>query len=166
MGFIQKLFSGGASEVINAIGNTLDKLITTRGEKVQFELELKKADYQYDIDTKNLALEEQKMLIGDIDSARKRDADVQTSPNASPLSKNVPPILAMGTTLLTFSLFGILMFYDNAVSQDRREITIYVLGVLSAILTQVFGFYFGSSQGSVDKNSTIRSLNESLMKEK
>src|SRR5450631_2739193 len=110
MGFIQKLFSGGASELINAIGNTLDKVITTRGEKMQLELELKKADQQYEIDVKNLVLEEQKMLIGDTDSARKRDTDIQTSPNASHLSKNVPPILAMGTTLLTFTLFGLLMF--------------------------------------------------------
>jgi hypothetical protein len=33
-----------------------------------------------------------------------------------------------------------------------------LLGVLSTILTQVFSFYFGSSQGSVDKNKTIADM--------
>jgi len=28
MGFIQKLFSGSAAEVINAVGNSLDKVVT------------------------------------------------------------------------------------------------------------------------------------------
>lgn len=160
MGFIQKLFSGGASEVINAVGNTLDKVITTRGEKLHLELELKKAIQQYEVDMKSLSIEDDKLRLNDIDSARRRDATVQTSTNATGLGKNIPPILALGTTLLTFTIFGLLMFHDKTISQEGREITLYILGVLSAVLTQVFGFYFGSSQGSADKNSTIRSLME------
>src|SRR6185295_2927957 len=124
MGFIQKLFSGSASDVINAVGNTLDKVITTRGEKLQLELELTKAKQQFEADMKNLSIEEEKVRVGDIDSARRRDADVQTSANASRLGKNVPPILALGTTLLTFTLFGMLMFYGKTITQERREITL------------------------------------------
>ena len=160
MGFIQKLFSGGASEVINAVGNTLDKVITTRGEKLHLELELAKARQQFEVDMKNLSIEDDKVMMGDIDSARRHDAEVQTSANATRLGKNVPPILALGTTLLTFTLFGMLMFHEKTMSQEMREITLYILGVLSGVLTQVFGFYFGSSQGSADKNLTIRSLTE------
>ena len=156
MGFIQKLFSGEAGSVINAVGTVLGKVITTEGERMQIALELKKAERQFEVDMKNLSLEEQRVILGDIDSARKRDQEVQISAHATKLGKNVPPILAIGTTLLTFTLFGILMFYDKSLGQDRREITIYILGVLSAVLTQIFGFYFGSSQGSMEKNSTIR----------
>jgi len=38
---------------------------------------------------------------------------------------------------------------------EVKDVVLYVLGVLSAILTQVFSFYFGSFQGSSDKNKTI-----------
>lgn len=158
MSFIQKLLSGSAGEVITAVGTTLDKLITTPGERMQLELEMKKAGQQYDMDMKRLSVEEEKVFMADRDSARRRDADVQGSPNATRLSKNVSAILALGTTVLTFSLFGLLIFNGESIDQDRREITIYILGVLSAVLTQVFGFYFGSSQGSAEKNATIKEL--------
>jgi len=127
---------------------------------LQLELELTKARQQFEVDMKNLALEDDKIRFGNVDSARRRDAAVQTSANASRLGKNVPPFLALGTTILTFILFGMLMFYGKTITQERRGITLYILGVLSAVLTQIFGFYYGSSQGSAEKNSMIRSLTE------
>ncbi|HTJ50682.1 MAG TPA: hypothetical protein VL443_14570 [Cyclobacteriaceae bacterium] len=163
MGFIQNLFSGGASQVIDSVGNVLDKVVTTKSEKLQLELELKKADHQFELDTQNLALEDKKAILGDIDSARKRDSEVQASANASNLSKNVSPILALGGTLLTFGLFGWLMFgkWDDT-DQNKKEIILYVLGVLSGILTQVFSYYFGSSLGSKAKTDIIQNMNENM----
>lgn len=163
MGFIQNLFSGGASQVINSVGDVLDKVVTTKGEKLQLELEMKKAENQYNLDIANLSLEERKAVLGDVDSARRRDSEVQTSANATTLAKNVSPVLALGTTILTFSLFGMLIFYDTAIEATKRDIVIYILGVLSAILTQIFGFYFGSSMGSADKARTIQDLQSKMM---
>ena len=167
MGFIQNLFSGGASQVINSVGSVLDKVITTKGEKMQLELEMKKADNQYTLDMANLSLEERKALLGDVASARTMNAAVQESANATQLAKNVSPILALGGTLLTFTLFGWLMFgtWDPRDS-DKKEIVLYVLGVLSGILSQVFGYYFGSSQGSADKSKSIQVMNEKMMQAK
>ena len=156
MGFIQNLFSGGASQVIDSVGNVLDKVVTTKSEKLQLELELKKADHQFELDTQNLALE-------DIDSARKRDSDVQASANASTLAKNVSPILALGGVFLTFALFALLMFGTwNPEDTHKKEIVLYVLGVLSGILTQVFSYYFGSSLGSKAKTDIIQNMNENM----
>ena len=36
MGFLSNIFPGGASSVIDSIGNTLYKVITTKGEKMQY----------------------------------------------------------------------------------------------------------------------------------
>ena|SRR5258708_2100448 len=164
MGFIQKLFSGGAGEVINAVGNVLDKVVTTKGEKMQLDLEMKKADHQYEIDMQNLSLEDRKAMLGDVDSARKRDAEVQTSASATKLAKNVSPILALGGALLTFGLFGWLMFGPwKPEDHDKKEVVLYVLGVLSGILTQVFSYYFGSSQGSAAKTDLIQSMHENMV---
>jgi hypothetical protein len=158
MSFITNLFAGGASQLVDSVGNVLDKVVTTKGDKMQLENELKKADNDYQISMKTLDLQGQQAVLADVDSARKRDAAVEESANASKLSKNTPPYLAIGTTVLTFALFYYLMFYPGEIQQSKREVILYILGVLSAILTQVFSFYFGSSQGSQAKNATIERM--------
>ena len=167
MGFIQNLFSGGASQVINSVGNVLDKVVTTKGEKMQLDLEMKKADHQYEIDMQNLSLEDKKAMLGDLASARESNQKVQESPYATKLAKNVSPILALGGSLLCFSLFGWLMFGTwNSEDQSKKEVILYVLGVLSGILTQVFSYYFGSSQGSAAKSDIIHSMHNNMMADK
>ena len=163
MGFLSDLFSGGASTLVDSVGNAIDKLTTTKEEKLQLDLEMKKADWQFQTDMKKLSVEEKQLVYQDIDSARKMSSEVQTSANATKLSKNVGPFLALGTVLLTFSLFLLVIFYNKifgkeALDPTTKDIIIYILGVLSAILGQIFSFYFGSSQGSADKNKTIQDL--------
>jgi hypothetical protein len=48
------------------------------------------------------------------------------------------------------------MFDNTPVETSRKDILIYVLGVLSAIATQIVSYYFGSSQGSKDKGDQLR----------
>ena len=133
---------------------------------MQLELETKKADHQFELDMANLSLEDKKAMLGDIASARDMNQKVQDSPNASKLAKNVSPILALGGTLLCFFLFGWLMFSDwqkTPEMQNKKEIILYVLGVLSGILTQVFSYYFGSSQGSAAKSDQIQVMHTNMM---
>jgi hypothetical protein len=156
MGFIKDLLSGGAGNVITAVGNVIDNLTTSKEEKMQLELEMKKADQQYQVDLKKLSLEEQKNLTAEMDSARKREVDLSASPYATKLSKNVTPFLAIGTTILTFSLFLFILL--RTVDADKKEIIFYILGVLSAVVTQIFSYYFGSSMGSSDKAKTIDTM--------
>ena len=93
--------------------------------------------------------------MGDLDSARKREMAVATSENAPYLNKIIVPILALGVLVATFMLFGLIMFSDGLIDATRKDIIIYVLGVLSAISTQIVSYYFGSSKGSSDKNSSL-----------
>ena len=39
-----------------------------------------------------------------------------------------------------------------------KDILIYILGALTTVSTQVASFYFGSSQGSKDKQKSIDSI--------
>lgn len=159
MSFITDLFSGGTSTLVNSVGNVLDKVITTKGETMQLDNEMKKAEHQFQTDMAKLSLEEKQLVYTDIASARNMATSIQTSPTASKLSRNTSPVLALGTTVLTFGLFYILLFQKQMIIQnDSKDVIIYVLGVLSAILTQVFSFYFGSSQGSSDKNKMIADM--------
>lgn len=158
MGFISKIFTGGTGSIVDAIGDTLDKLTTTKEEKMQLELEMKRANMQYQLDMQKLSFEEKQLSFMDIDSARKRSATVEVSDHASLLSRNTSSYLALCVTALTFSLFYIILFHSVTLDDNGKDIVLYILGVLSAILTQIFSFYFGSSQASVVKDEIIHGM--------
>lgn len=96
-----------------------------------------------------------KAYLADVDSARSRESTVATSENAPYLNKIIVPVLAITILLATFGLFAFVLFDSNTIDPTRKDILIYVLGVLSAIATQIVSYYFGSSKGSNDKNSAI-----------
>ena len=110
MGFLQSIFSSGASNIVSAVGGVVDNIVTTKEEKMQLENEIKKAEMQYQIEMRKLNLEETGQVFADVKDARAMASTVQTSANSTKLSKNVGPYLALGTTLLTFALFFALIF--------------------------------------------------------
>jgi len=96
-----------------------------------------------------------KAYLSDVASARSRESNVATSEHAPYLNKIIVPILAIGVLGLTFGLFAFVLFDKGNIDPTRKDILIYVLGVLSAIATQITSYYFGSSKGSNDKNEAI-----------
>ena len=108
------------------------------------------------IEENKLDLAELELRLKDVDSARDRETAIATSKDAPLLNKIVTPVLALGVIALTFILFGVVMFDDTPVEASRKDILIYVLGVLSAIATQIVSYYFGSSQGSKDKADQLK----------
>lgn len=80
---------------------------------------------------------------------------VEMPANGTPvINKLVTPILALGVVGLSFTLFTVLIFVD--VKPEAKDILIYILGVLSAAVTQILSYYFGSSQGSKDKSEEAK----------
>lgn len=108
------------------------------------------------LEADKLDLAELELRLKDVDSARDRETAIATSKDAPLLNKVITPILALGIVTLTFVLFAIVMFDDTPVDASRKDILIYVLGVLSAIATQIVSYYFGSSQGSKEKSDQLR----------
>ena len=140
-------------ELNEKIVNTVKKLY---GLEQAVELTVPdEAEMQYNIESRKIDLEEKQAVLQDVNSARVMASNIQTSANATNLSKNVAAYLALGTVFLTFVLFFVWAFAE--VTQSQKEIVLYILGVLSAIDTQIFSFYFGSSQGSKDKQATLDS---------
>ncbi len=157
MGFLQNLFSGGAGTLVDSVGKVLDNVVTTKEEKISLDNEIRKSEMQYQLDMQKLSNEEQQMILEDLNSARQREVQVQSSEYATQLAKNVAPYLALGTTFITLTLFFVLIFRPGNVPQESKEIILYILGVLSAVLTQIYSYYFGSSAGSAAKSHTLAS---------
>ena len=155
MSFLSNLFSGGASTLVDSVGRVLDNVVTTKEEKMSLDNEIRKSEMQFQLDMQKLSNEEQQMIIGDLNSARQREVQVQTSEYATQLAKNVAPYLALGTTIITLGLFYVLIFSPNVIKGDSKDIILYILGVLSATLTQIYSYYFGSSAGSAAKSHTL-----------
>jgi len=160
MSFLGDLFAGGASTLVDSVGKVLDNVITTKEEKQTLDNEIVKAEMQYNLDMKKLTNEEQQMLLGDMSNARSREVQMMSIDGNTKLNKNLMPFLALGTIILVFSLFYILIFKPSVIKGEGKEIVMYLLGILSAVLTQIYSYYFGSSQGSADKQRQLNSLNK------
>ena len=105
---------------------------------------------------KQLEHDKFKAILADKANARDREARVVESQNAPLINKIVTPALALGVTGLSFVLFAVLIFVE--VKPEAKDILIYILGVLSAAVTQILSYYFGSSVGSKDKGDQLRSI--------
>jgi hypothetical protein len=138
-----------------------EDLIALKKYEMEHEEELLRLRLQDD----RLSLEEQKIVFEDLSSARNRQMAIVASDRASWLTANTPSLLAISTVALTFVFFAVFAWlgkYSDPAGAVAKEIMLYVLGVLSAILTQIFSYYFGSSQDSTEK---ARAFNEILDKQ-
>jgi len=73
------------------------------------------------------------------------------------LSKQISALLALTTVCLSFALFFVFVYAP--LSPEKKDIIIYILGVLSAIDSQIFSYYFGSSEGSDINNKLLNQAN-------
>ena len=94
--------------------------------------------------------------FGDKQSAREREMRIANSEFAPMLNKVVTPVLALGTVILAFALFLVIIFVE--VDPASKDILIYVLGTLSSAVTMVLGYYFGSSLSSKDKTKELQNI--------
>ncbi len=167
---LQPLLSNGLNLVANAVLAKGKKVVE---DKLGVELKpdmspedmakVQIAAMEHEEELMRLRLEEDKLDLAelelrlkDVNSARDRETAIATSKDAPLLNKIVTPVLALGIVGLTFILFGVVMFDASPVEASRKDILIYVLGVLSAIATQIVSYYFGSSAGSKEKTEQLK----------
>jgi len=87
----------------------------------------------------------------DVQAARNKE--LKTLDKGSWLQKNIAPILALLAVFATMLLFYLMIF--TKVDQTAQNIVLYILGVLSTIVSQIFAYYFGSSAGSKAKQEQL-----------
>jgi hypothetical protein len=153
--FLNKIFSGGAGQVVESVANVVDKFVQTKEEKDAANLELQKVLNSHLEVMEQEATKQLEVYQKEMDSARNREIQIATAEKAPLINKIVTPVLALIVVLLTFILFYVLMFKQVG---NEKDIIIYVLGVLSAVCTQIVSYYFGSSQGSAQKQTQIDKL--------
>lgn len=68
----------------------------------------------------------------------------------------VPAILALALLLLAFALFFVTILVP--LEGAPRDLVMVIVGGILALLTQVYSFYFGSSEGSRKKDKSQQTL--------
>ena len=151
----QKIFSSGAGDLVDKVAGAVDRFVQTKEEKAEAQIELQKVINSHLEVMEQEATKQMEIQQKEMESARNREIQIAVADKAPLINKIVTPILALSVVALTFILFYILMFKQVG---NEKDIIIYVLGVLSAVCTQVVSYYFGSSQGSAQKQSQIDKL--------
>jgi hypothetical protein len=130
--FITKLFSSGATKLVEGIGGVLDELITSKDEKLEAERRIKELIAKHEVEMEK-------------EISSRWSADMASD---SWLAKNVRPLvlifLVVSTVLLVFIDAGVIAFDVKASWVD----------LLQLVLITVIGAYFGGrSLEKVKKNN-------------
>jgi len=98
--------------------------------------------------------------IDERNTANARESQIQLlqAPQGSWLTHNIHSVLSLMTVVFILGVLAALMFSPVPISQDKKDVVLYVLGTLSSIVTLVLGYYFGSSSGSADKTKLINTI--------
>ena len=129
--FITRLFSSGATKLVEGIGNVLDELITSKDEKLAAELKIKELIAKHEVEMET-----------EITSRWASDMN-----SDSWLSKNVRPMvlifLVVSTVILVFIDAGVITFTVEDKWTDLLQI----------VLITVIGAYFGGRSVEKVKNN-------------
>lgn len=150
-------------------GIDVDKTELSEGDKIalrKFEMEHEEELLKLRLEENKLDAEVTRMYLADVAGAREREVRVAESPYASWLNRNMGPVLGLLAIVLTFALFYKVLFDDRFLPSlgNNRDILLYILGVLSAVVTQIFSYYFGSSSGSKSKSEDLARVLEKMKK--
>jgi len=121
MNFLSKVFSGGATELVEGVGGVLDNLITSKDEKLEAKRKVKELIANYEVEMeKNIT--------------SRWEADLKSD---SWLSKNVRPL-----TLVFLIVCTMLLIFIDAGAINFNVKDSYV-DLLQLVLITVIGAYFG-----------------------
>jgi hypothetical protein len=141
-------FGGLAGALLSkALGTTdpkaMEAAITSTDPDIL--LKLKQADTDFQTQMKALQISEEKLSFDDTANARAREIAVKDW---------TPRIIAYLVILLVLVAEGSMFFVGQPKAMDGVVLG-RILGTLDSALMLVLGYYFGSSAGSSNKDSTI-----------
>lgn len=142
----------------STVGKVVDKALTylpsslTEEQRETFKVKVK----ELAVEEARLVVEAEKVEAQDRASARGREVEALKAEGAGWLNKNIVPVLAVGCLALSFVLFY--QVFWLGVEPDKKEVLVYILGVLSSMDMAVLTYYFGSSSGSAKKTEMINRM--------
>jgi hypothetical protein len=155
MDFLSKIFGGSVTSIVDSVGDALDKITTTKEEKLQHELESKQAEYAYNIEMKRLGLEEDKLDVENTKSAR--EIYNQSKSTADKLAVRIMNWNLPFLLIIVGANIACVKYFDSVLLAIISNIIGQVIQMLINERLTVINFFFGSSIGSKDKTNLLNS---------
>jgi len=158
---IDKLIGGGAGELVDKVGQTVDRFVTTEAERAALKSELAAEINRHQQALLETARRVEAEQLLDVQQARATNAAIQTG-GGSWLARNVGYLLDLGL----FLVWGACTIYLvlRALNLINIGTTVDLTGVLAiySTITAAFmtalTFHRGSSRGSEVKDAALRKL--------
>lgn len=147
----------GLDTILKIGEKVLDRVMPDPAAKAEAQAKLLELAQKGELAHLEADVKKMEIEAKDRDSARTRESEMAKA-DVHPITKNINSILALGVIALSFVLFTVLIFIE--VKPAAKDILIYILGVLSAAVTQILSYYFGSSAGSKEKSKQLDDLLE------
>ena len=150
MDWLKGLFGDGVSGVVKTLSDSVATFVDTPEKKAAFEM----AKRQAELDVQKLAFQADQEYLKDRQSAREmygKDNSVQ---------KIFALTFLIGYVLISLALLIIVVGWIGANGITIPEWASMLIGTIFGAMSQKVGtvtdFYFGSSQGSQDKNGQVQ----------
>lgn len=150
---LKNLFQKTGKEIIESVGDTLDKVFTNKEELATVKNEIEKEINRH-IETLNQnSIEAQKSVLNDIANSREANVKIQESDKSSWLSKNIGYLIDI--TLLFAVIVMMYTIFYKTVPETNKEIFYMAFGAILSFLGTSITWHRGSSHGSVEKQKLI-----------
>ena len=154
--FLTNIIGGKASDIVTSLGGVVDKFVQTKEEKDAANLAIQEAVNKHLEAMEVEATKQLEIVLKDIDSARNREIQIATSEKAPLLNKIIAPLLAILILGSCFLFWYFMLFVE--IPKDKEVMIAGVVGSLTTLSMGVVGYYFGSSQGSANKQKQLDSI--------
>jgi hypothetical protein len=134
---------GAVQDVIGSLTKSKDP----KAKSIVTELQLKMAEIE--LEFSKVELEETKAYLGDVQNARAREVEFVKLGKRDWMQTMVATI---GLVMLGFVLY--VLVYRH-IPDDNKTLFIHFIGIIEGVALSIFGYYFGTSKGSTDKNKLL-----------
>ncbi len=135
-----KVATGNISGAIEDATDMIKGNDTPEAKELLQELEIRKQEFELDL---------YKTEIEDRDSARKREVEVLKAGGGDVMMK-VSGFVGLGSFLLCLCA---ILFMD--LPDANMKLVYHILGIVEGVALSIYGYYYGTSKSSADKNSII-----------
>lgn len=137
----------GIDDIITTGMKLIDKVIPDPVAKAEAQAKLQELKQNGELKLEEFNIQREEIAASDRGSARNREVQIRDK---------TPAILA---ALITIGFFGVLgWMLAKGLPDAGKDAMLIMLGALSAAWTGVVSYYFGSSSGSRDKDTTIQNM--------
>lgn len=148
MGFLDKIFGGGAKALVDTVSGVVDKFVTTPDEKAAMKAAIEAEINRHVEAMRDRAIRENELENMDRDSARQREiAHIKATGKADHFQYFVGAIMML--TFVAVTIF--LLKYE--LPEKNGHIIVNLVGILEGAVIAIVTFYYGSSRGSREKTS-------------